>query len=82
MFDDICRLESFKFLQLAAIVTEDGGAAHAINLCKQCYNERWLKQGEQPVTAVLWREMMEREAFRGKLWKAFGVEQYFRKCAL
>ena len=69
-----CREESFKFFQLVAIGTEGGGAAHTINLCKQCCNERRLKQGEQPVKAARWREMMEQTAFRGKLWKACVLE--------
>ena len=33
-------------LRLAVIVTEEGGPAHTINPCKQCYNERRLNQGE------------------------------------
>ena len=39
MCDNKCREEGFEFFQLAAIVTEEG-AAHTINLCKQCYNEK------------------------------------------
>ena len=62
-----CREESFRFFQLVAIVTEEGGAVHTINLCKQCYNERRLKQGEQPVKAAQWRELMKQKAFRGQL---------------
>ena len=46
--DNKCREESFKFFQLVAVVTEEGGAAHTIDMCKQCYNEGRLKQGEQP----------------------------------
>ena len=56
MCDNKCREEGFKFFQLAATATEQGGAAHTINLCKQCYHERRLKQSEQPVKAVRWRE--------------------------
>ena len=44
-----CREESFKFFQLAAVVTEEGGAARTINSRKQCYNERRLRLGEQAV---------------------------------
>ena len=73
------REESFMVFQLAAVVTEEGGTAHTINLCKQCYNERRLKQGERPVKSAQWREMMGRKALCGKLWKAFGMEQYFRR---
>ena len=59
-------------------MTEVGGAAHTIDLCKQRYKRR-LKQGEQPVEAVRWRELMEQNAFRVKLWVASGVEQYLRR---
>ena len=41
-------------------------------------NERRIKQGEQPVKAAQWREMMEQKAFRGKFWKVFGMEQFMR----
>ena len=59
MCDNKCREEGFKFYQLAAIVTEEGGAAHTINLCKQCYNVVRLKRCERKVTASRWREMIE-----------------------
>ena len=36
MCDNECNEEGFKFYQLAAIVVE-GGAAHTINLRKQCF---------------------------------------------
>ena len=42
--------------------------AHTINLCEQCYNERRQKQGEQPVKAARWRELMEQNTFHRKLW--------------
>ena len=69
--DNKCREESFRFFQLVAIVTEAGRAAHTLNLCKQCWNERWQKQGEQPVKAARCRELMEQQAFRGILRVAF-----------
>ena len=47
--DKKCREESIKLFQVAAIVTEEGRTAHTIDLCKECFNERRLKQGEQPV---------------------------------
>ena len=40
MCDNTCRKEGFKFFELAAIVSEEGGAAHTNNLCKKCYDER------------------------------------------
>ena len=71
VYENKCREESFKFFQLVAIVTEEGGAAHTINLCKQCYNERLLKQGEQPVKVAQWRADRAKhlsEKVMGGLW--------------
>ena len=36
----------FKLYQLVAIATEGEGTARTINLCKQCYTLRRLKQGQ------------------------------------
>ena len=70
MCDNKCRKAGFKFHQLAALVTEEGGAARTINFCKQCYNVMLLKRGERKVTASRWREMIEQKIFRGKMWVA------------
>ena len=78
--DNKCNKEGYKFHQLAAVVTEEGGGkAHTIILCKQCFWERRLKQGEQAATAARWREIVEQKAFRGKLWVAFGMAQHVRR---
>ena len=79
MCDSTCSKEGFKFCQLAAIVIEEGGAAHTINQCKQCYNVMRLKKGERNVTASRWREMIVEKALRGKLWVAFDMEQIARR---
>ena len=50
MCDNKCNKEGNKFHQLAVIVVE-GGAAHTINPCKQCYNVMRMKRGERKVTA-------------------------------
>ena len=47
-----CSAHGFKIHQIAAMVTEEGGEAHTINLCKFCYNERRVRQGEQPAKAA------------------------------
>ena len=59
-------------LPIGGYVTE-GGAAHTNNLCKKCYNERQHRQGERPVKAARWRELMEHKTFRVKLSVAFGM---------
>ena len=56
--DNKCREKGFTFFQVAAVVSQEGGAAHTINLCKQCYNERRLKQDEEEVTASKWRALV------------------------
>ena len=68
-----------SFHQLAAIVVEDGGAAHTINVCKHGYNLMRMKRGERKVSASRWREIIEQKNFRGKLWVASGMEQFMRR---
>ena len=74
MCDSQCGEEGFEFFETAAFATE-----HAINLCKQCYNVRRVKEGEEEVTGSKWRALVEQEAFRGKLWATFGMEHH-QKC--
>ena len=38
--DNECNEQGFKFHQIAPMVTEEGGEAHTINLCKRCNNEK------------------------------------------
>ena len=76
--DNKCRAKGFKFSNIAAIVSEVGGAAHAIHLCKKCCNEGRLKQGEAEVNGATWRAIIEQKSSRAKLWAAFGVDQLLR----
>ena len=55
-----------------AIVTEEGGAAHTINLCRNCYKE---KKGKAEVNSVKWRALVEQKSSRGELRAAFGVDE-------
>ena len=43
------------------MVTEEGGEAHTINLCKRWYNERQVRQGKPPAKAAEWREKLSSE---------------------
>ena len=52
--------------------------ARAINLCQQCYKEKLVQQGKQPLKSKEWREVVERKAHRCRLWKIFGSEQFLR----
>ena len=50
-------------MQIASMVTEEGGEARTINLCKRCYNERLVHQGKQPLLV----EGMERDCRKKRL---------------
>ena len=47
--DNQCSEHAFRFNQIRAMVTEEGGEAHTINVYKLCYSERFVRQGEQPL---------------------------------
>ena len=57
-------------MQIASMVIEEGGEAHAINLCKRCYNAKHVQQGKQPLKLKEWKEVLEK--------KVFGSEQFLR----
>ena len=44
--DNKCGAKGFKFFDIADVVSEGEGAAHTVNLCRNCDNGRRLKQGE------------------------------------
>ena len=60
------------------MVIEEGGGARTINLCQRCYNEKLAQQGKQSLKSKEWREVVERKAHRGRLWKIFGSEHFLR----
>ena len=68
--------KDLKFFEIAAVVSEVGGAARTINLCRKCYSERRAKEGSSEVDASKWRARIEQKASRGKLWTALGLEQF------
>ena len=60
------------------MVIDEGGEAHTINLCQQCYNEKRVHQGKQPLKWKEWKEVVEKKAHRGWLWKIFGSDPFLR----
>ena len=76
--DNRCCEKSLRFRQIASLVTEEGGDARTINLCQRWYNEKLVQQGKQSLKSKDWREVVERQAHRGRLWKIFGSEQLLR----
>ena len=69
--------KGFKLFEVVAIVTE--GAAHTIDLGRNCYNGRRTKQGEAEVNGVCWKVLVDQKSSCGKEWAAFGVDEFPRK---
>ena len=65
-------------MQIASMVIEEGGEARTFNLCQRCYIEKLVQQGKQSLKSMEWREVAERKAHRGRLWKVFGSQQFLR----
>ena len=53
--DNRCSEKAPRYMQIASMVTEEGGEARTINLCKRCYNESLVQQGKQPLNSEEWR---------------------------
>ena len=76
--DNRCSDKALRYLQIPLMVIRESGEARTINLCKRCYNEKLVQQGKQSLKSKEWREVAERKAHRGRLWKIFGSEQFLR----
>ena len=73
--DNRCSEKAMRYCQIAAMVIE-GGEARIINLCQQCYNEKLVQQGKQPLKLWEWSGVVEKKAQKGRLWKVLGSEQF------
>ena len=51
--------KGFEFFDIEAVVSEEGGAAHTINLYKKFYKERRVQQGEAEVAGAKWRALLK-----------------------
>ena len=63
------------------------GVAHfndTTNLCQKCFKKHLQAKREKPLSNVQWRQVVEKEAYRGRMWKMFGKEPYLLTgcCAL
>ena len=68
MCDDRCRTTGFKFFETCGYCVRRRRTT--CDPCNKCYN------GEAEVAASKWRALIEQTASRGKLWAAFGLEQF------
>ena len=71
-------IKAVRYWQFASVVVEEGGEAHAINLCQQCYIEQMVQQGKPRLNSWQWRAVVEKKAVRGRRWKIMGSEQFIR----
>ena len=67
-----------RYGQIASMVVEEGGEAHTINLCQQCYNEKVGAAGQTATEIVALEKVVEKKAHRGRLWEVMGSEQFLR----
>ena len=68
--DKQCSEKTLSYWQLASVVLNEGDEAYTTNLCQKCFNGHLQAKGEEPLTNVLWREVVEK--YRGRMWKVIG----------
>ena len=85
MCDQKCNKEGFKFYDIAAILVEDDGKPHTINLCRNCFNLRLAERNESVVTNVRWKAMIEQKVSRqsvGRLRVRWFRQKGVGRCAV
>ena len=75
-FDKQCSEKTLSYWQLASVVLNEGDEAYTTNLCQKCFNKHLQATGEKHLTNVQWRQVVERKAYRGRMWKMMGKEPY------
>ena len=60
-------------------MTEEGGASHTINLCRDWYDRRLIVEGESKVSNAAWKDMVRQKTSRGRLRAAFGSDGFLPK---
>ena len=73
-YDNRCSEKAVRYWQTASVVVEEGGEAHTVNVCQQCYNEQSVQQGKLLLRSWQWRAVAERKAHRSKIWNVMGNE--------
>ena len=69
--DKQCSEKTFSCWQLASVVMNEGDEAYSTNKHLQA-------KGEKPLSNVQWRKVVEKKAYRGRMWKRLGKEPYLR----
>ena len=74
--DKQCSEQILSYWQLASVVVNEGDKAYTTNLCQKCCNKHLQAKGEEPLTNVQWRQVVEKKGYRGRMWKIMGKEPY------
>ena len=73
--DNQCSEKTLSFWQLASVVVNEGVEAYTTNLCQKCFNKHLQAKGGKPLSNVQWRQVVEKKAYRGRMWKMMGKER-------
>ena len=70
--DKQCSEKTLSYWQLASVVVNEGNEAKTTKLCQKCFNKHLQAKGETPLSNVQWRQVVEKKAYRGRMWKMMG----------
>ena len=76
--DNQCIEKSLGYWQLASVVVNEGDEANTTNLRRKCFNKHLQAKGEKQLSNVQWRQVVEKKACRGRMWKMMEKEPYLR----
>ena len=62
--DRQCSEKTLSCWQPASVVVNEGDEAYTTNLCQKCFNKHLQAKGEEPLTNVKWRHVVEKKAYR------------------
>ena len=52
---------------MASVVINEGEEPYATNMSQMCFNNSVKAKGEEPLTNVQWRQVVEKNAYRGRI---------------
>ena len=70
--DNQCSEKTLSCWQLASVVLNVGDEAYTTNLCQKCFHKHLQAKRKKPLTNIQWREVVEKKAYRGRMWKMMG----------
>ena len=76
--DNQCSEKTLSYWQVASVVVNEGNEAYTTNLCQKCFNKHLQAKGEKSLSNVQWRQVVEKKAYRGRMWKMMGKETCLR----